>query len=191
MALIVSSPGSKQMWDTISLRWCFSSAWPPGVVTSRKMLRGGKFHWVWVLSVRCTLHLVYCAIATKQPQNTPLLLSPWHNKLATTSWFWRSFRPTRANHRITANRARPALSVDVWQLARVGWNGRQKALPRAVGQDRRAPPLSLVDNIKFISLKILVILMRSSTILLIYTRSGLPAILKAIVAIFWPQRCAT
>ena len=33
-----------------------------------------------MLSVRCTLHLVYRTIAKTQLQNMPLLPSPWHNK---------------------------------------------------------------------------------------------------------------
>ncbi len=81
---------------------------------------GGKFHWIWVLSVRCTLHLVYCTIATTQPQNTPLPLRPWHKNLALASWVWWPFWPTHANCYASVNRAQSALLADARQLAQVG-----------------------------------------------------------------------
>ncbi len=133
---------------------------------------------------------MYRRIATTQPQNTPLPLSPRHNKLTMTSRFWRPFWPTHANCHTSVNRAQPALSVDAWQLARVGQNVCRKALPGAAMPDRRAPPPFFWRYYKNISLKILIILTCSLTILLIYIRSGLPAIFEAFATVLWPQRCA-
>jgi hypothetical protein len=100
-----------------------------------------------VLLGRCTLQLAYHSTATPQPQNMLLLLSPWHNNLTMTSWFWRHFWPTHANCHASVDRARPALLANAWQLAQVGQNGRQKAFARAAIQGCWALPLSLVDNI--------------------------------------------
>ena len=119
----------------------------------------------------------------------PLLPSPWHSKLAMTSWFWQPFRPTHANCHAFANRAWTALSANARWLARVGQNDRRKTSPRAVMRGRRAPPPLSCRLQIFISLKILVILMRGSTILLIYIKSGLPAIFEAVVAVFRPRWC--
>ena len=74
----------------------------------------------------------------------------------------------------------------------MGW---PKNPPKDIHHEQRCEtagrhPLSCVDNIKIISLKMLVILMHSSTILLIYIRSGLSAIFEAVVEVFWPRRCA-
>jgi hypothetical protein len=77
-----------------------------------------------------------------------LLLSPWHNNLNMTSWFWRHFWQTHANCHASIDRARPALSANAWQLAQVGQNYRQKTFARAAMWGCLAPPLSLVDNIK-------------------------------------------
>jgi hypothetical protein len=96
----------------------------------------------------CTLHLVYHTIATPQPQNMLLPLSPWPKNLTMMSRFWRHFRPTHADCHASANRARPALSANAWRLARVGQNGRQKTFAGAAMRGRWAPPLSLVQNIK-------------------------------------------
>jgi hypothetical protein len=103
---------------------------------------------VGVLLRHCTLQLVYRTIATPQPQNMLLLLSPWHNNLTMKSWFWWHFWPTHANCHASVNRAQPALSANALQLAQVGQNGCQKTFAQAAMQGCRAPPLSLVDNIK-------------------------------------------
>jgi hypothetical protein len=68
-------------------------------------------------------------------------------------------------------------------LAWVGQNGRQKIFTQAAMQGRWAPPLSLVKNIKFISLKILIILEPASILILNYVRSSLPAILETIISV--------
>jgi hypothetical protein len=109
---------------------------------------GGFICPVSVLLGHCTLHLVYHTIATPQPQNMLLPLSPWHKNLTMMSWFWRHFRPTHANCHASANRARPALSANAWRLALVGQNCRRKTFARAAMRGRWAPPLSLVQNIK-------------------------------------------
>ncbi len=101
-----------------------------------------------VLLGHCTLHLVYHKIATPQPQNMLLPLSPWHKNLTMMSRFWRHFWPTHANCYASADRARPALLANAWPLAGVGQNGRQKTFTRAAMQGRWAPPLSLVQNMK-------------------------------------------
>jgi hypothetical protein len=76
-------------------------------------------------------------------------------------------------------------------LARVGQNGRQKTFAQAAMRGRWAPPLSLVQNIKIISLIIFVILERGSILLLKYIRSGLPAILEAVIAVLGLWRSAS
>jgi hypothetical protein len=53
------------------------------------------------------------------------------------------------------------------------------------------PSLSLVDNIKFISFIILVILTRGSIILLNYIRSGSPVILEAVIIVLGSWRSAS
>jgi hypothetical protein len=55
-----------------------------------------------------------------QPQNMLLLLSPWHNNVTMTSWFWQHFWQTHANCHTSFDRARPALLANAWQLAQVG-----------------------------------------------------------------------
>ena len=87
-------------------------------------------------------------IVTPQPQNMLLPLSPWHNNLTMTSRFWGHFLPTYANCHPSVDRAQRALLANVWQLAKVGQNGRQETFARAVMQGCWAPPLSIVDNIK-------------------------------------------
>jgi hypothetical protein len=87
-------------------------------------------------------------IATPQPQNMLLPLSPWHNNLTLTSWFWWNFWPIHANCHASIDRARPVLSANVWQLAQVSQNGRQKTFTQAAMPGCWAPPFSLVDNIK-------------------------------------------
>jgi hypothetical protein len=114
----------------------------------------------------------------QQLQNMLLQLSPWHINLTMTSWFWRHFWPAHANCHASVDRARPALSTNAWGLAWVGQNGCQKTFKRAAMQGRWETPLSLVQNIKNISLIILVILALSSILLLKYIMSGLPAILR-------------
>jgi hypothetical protein len=131
----------------------------------------------------CTLQLVYRTIAMPQPQNMLLPLSPWHNNLTMMNRFWRHFWPTHANCHASVDRTRPALLANVWQLAQVGQNGHQKTFAQAAMQGCWVPPLSLVDNIKNISLIILIILTRGSILLLNYIRSGSPAILEAVIAI--------
>jgi hypothetical protein len=103
---------------------------------------GGFICQVSVLLGHCTLHLVYHTIATPQPQNMLLPLSPWHKYLTMMSWFWRHFRPTHANCHASADRARPALTANAWRLARVGQNGHQKTFARAAMRGRLVPPLS-------------------------------------------------
>ena len=108
---------------------------------------GGFICQALVLLGHCTLHLVYHTIATPQPQNMLLPLSPWHKNLTMMSQSWRHFRPTHADCHASAYRARPALSANAWRLTRVGQNGRQKTFTRAAMRGCWAPPLSLVDNI--------------------------------------------
>jgi hypothetical protein len=127
---------------------CAHQTW--GIILSLQKI-GERFHKVGVWLGHCTLQLVYRTIATPQPQNMLLLLSPWHNELAMTSWVWWPFLPTHANCHTSINRAQPTLSVNAWRLAQDGRNGRQKTLPQAAMQGHRAPPLSLLDNIKTIS----------------------------------------
>ena len=108
---------------------------------------GRKFHWIWVLLVRCTLHLVYCTIAKTQPQNTPLPISPWHKKLAMTSPFWWPFWPTHAYCNASVDRARTALSADAQWSAWVGQNDRWKTFATSSDVKLQSPnPPSLVDN---------------------------------------------
>jgi hypothetical protein len=76
-----------------------------------------------------------------------LPLSPWHNNLTMTSWFWWNFWPTHANCHTSIDRAWPALLVNAWQLAQVGQNGRQKTFAQAGMRGCWVPPLSLLDNI--------------------------------------------
>jgi hypothetical protein len=146
---------------------------------------------VGVLLGHCIVQLVYHTIATPQPQNMLLLLSPWHNNLTTASWFWWHFWPTHANCHASVDRARPTLSANAWRLAWVGQNGHQKTFARAAMQSRWVPPLSLAQNIKNISLIILVILVGGSILLLKYIRSSLPAILEAIIAVLGSWRSAS
>jgi hypothetical protein len=56
---------------------------------------------------------------------------------------------------------------------------------------RWAPPLSLVQNIKYISLIILIILEQASILLLNYVRSGSPAILEAVISVLGSWRSAS
>jgi hypothetical protein len=132
----------------------------------------------------CTLQLVYNTIAPPQPQNMLLPLTPWHNNLTMTSWFWWHFWPT---HDASIDRAQPALSANAWQLARVGRNGRQKTFTQAAMQGRWAPPLSFVQNINnyFINF------VRGSILLIKYIRSGLPSILEAVITVLGSWRSAS
>jgi hypothetical protein len=119
---------------------------------------GESFTWLRCCWGIVLLQLVYHMIATPQPQNMLLPLSPWHNNLTMTSWFWRHFWPTHANCHTSVDRAQPALLANAWQLARVGQNGHQKTFVQAAMQGLWALPLSLVQNIKIIALIIFVIL---------------------------------
>jgi hypothetical protein len=134
---------------------------------------------------------VYRAIATPQPQNMLLPLSLWHNNLTMTSWFWRHFWPTHADCHASVDRARPAQSANAWRLAQVSQNGHQKTFAQAAMRGCWVPPLSLVDNIKIISLIMLIILTRGSILLLNYIRSGSPAILEAVIAVLGSWRSAS
>ncbi len=136
------------MWICACLLSLFTCAYCLLLVVLSPSPVGGFICQVLVLLGRCTLHLVYHTIATPQPQNMLLLLSPWHKNLTMMSWFWRHFWPTHANCNASVERARPALSANAWWLAWVGQNGRQKTFTRAAMQGRWAPPLSLVQNIK-------------------------------------------
>jgi hypothetical protein len=87
-------------------------------------------------------------IATPQPQNMLLPLSPWHNNLTMMSQFWWNFWPTHANFHTSIDRAQPALLTNSWQLAQGGWNGHQKTFAQAAMQGCWVLHLSHVQNIK-------------------------------------------
>jgi hypothetical protein len=95
-----------------------------------------------------------------------LPLSPWHNNLTMTSWFWQHFWPTYAKRHASVK----GHNLLYW-LMHGDWHGlvkmaSKKTFARAAMQGRWAPPLSLVQNIKNMSLIILVILARGSILLL-------------------------
>ncbi len=136
------------MWICACLLSLFTCAYCLLLVVLSPSLVGGFICQVLVLLGHCTLHLVYHTIATPQPQNMLLPLSPWHKNLTMMSWFRQHFWPTHANCHASLDRARPALLANAWQLARVGQNGHQKTFTWAAMQGHWAPPLSLVQNIK-------------------------------------------
>ncbi len=136
------------MWICTCLLLLFTCGYCLLLVVLSPSRVGGFISQVLVLLWHCTLHLVHHTIATPQPQNMLLPLSPWLKNLTMMSRFWRHFWPTHANYHASVDRARPAPSANAWQLARVGQNGHQKTFARAAMQGRWVPPLSLIQNIK-------------------------------------------
>jgi hypothetical protein len=102
-------------------------------------------------------------IATTQPQNTPLLLSPWHNKLAMMSRFWQNIWPpiSIATHLSIGHMPYRQMRGDWHRLAKMA---AKRHSPQAAMQAAGRHPLSYADNIKIIALIILVILLQDLTI---------------------------
>ncbi len=107
------------MWICACLLLLFTCAYCLLLVVLFPSPVGGFICQVLVLLGHCSLHLVYHTIATPQPQNMLLPLSPWHKNLTKMSQFWWHFWPTHAHCHAFVDRARPALSTNAWQLARV------------------------------------------------------------------------
>jgi hypothetical protein len=133
----------------------------------------GKVSHGWGVGV---LYFTTCVSYDSRATTTNMLLplSTWHNNLTMTSWFWQYFWQTHANCHASVYRAQSALLANPWRLAWVGQNGRQKTFAQAAMQGCWVPPLSLVDNIKFISLIMLIILTSGSIILLKGTTGHTP-----------------
>ncbi len=115
----------------------------------RQDAEGRKFHWVWVLLVWCTLHLVYCTIATTSPQNTPMPLPPWQKNFSWRVDFGGLFGQPMpiATHWLVGH--------DLpYRWMRGDWHGLAKMATKRHCHKQQCKttgchPLSLVDNVQF------------------------------------------